>query len=208
MYTVKNGSLEVIIGPVSSDKSLALVKRLEAAVNEGYRTIGFTSDLSCRDGRSLPQGYADNLPFKLMIVRDAYDIIEEVLPPWRGYAFPDVAGIDDGHFLQDSLTTCVDTLVEHGCRVILASCETDFRGEAFDVIARLMARSERPIERMYATCRACGAPATRSQRFLIMPDGTERPSHRGEGSHTVCIDGVRYEPRCRMCHVVPRAPMK
>ncbi len=194
---VRLGTLETIIGPVSSDKSATLAKRLAGHAVEGRRTMGFVSALACLDGTFPPQGYEGELPFELVAVNYAADIPPKVLK--EGVQ---IVGIDNGHFLQHGLIECVEDLIGHGCRVILASRETDFRGEAFDVIARMVVRSD-GLERLFAKCRACGAPAIFSQRFRVLPDGTEAPSLRGEATHTVCLEGFRYEPRCRACHQVP-----
>jgi thymidine kinase len=109
-----------------------------------------------------------------------------------------VIGIDEAQFLDDGIVDVATELAERGRRVILAGTDTDFRGEPFGPMGRLMAVAE-VVDKLHAICVLCGAPASRNQRLI---DG--RPARHD--SPTIMVGGHEtYEARCRACHAVGRA---
>jgi thymidine kinase len=109
-----------------------------------------------------------------------------------------VVGIDEVQFFDDGIVPVVNELIDRGALVVAAGLETDFLGEPFDQVARLMALSDH-LERFYAKCVCCGAKATRNQRLL-----NGAPAPRDAPRIQVGGDEL-YEARCRTCHVVPPA---
>ena len=82
-------------------------------------------------------------------------------------------------------------------RIILAGTDTDFRGQPFGEMGRLMAVAEQ-VDKLQAICVVCGDLACRNQRLL---DG--RPARYD--SPTIMVGGSEsYEARCRKCHLVPK----
>jgi len=81
--------------------------------------------------------------------------------------------------------------------VVLAGTDTDFRGEPFGVMPRLLAVAE-VVDKLHAICVVCGEPACRNQRLI---DGRPAPYD----SPVIMVGGREsYEARCRHCHQVPR----
>jgi len=106
-----------------------------------------------------------------------------------------VIAVDEAQFLDDGIVEVSTSLAERGRRVILAGLDTDFRGEPFGPMPRLMAVAEQ-VDKLSAICVLCGAPATRTQRLI---DG--EPA--AWDSPTIMVGGREaYEARCRACHVV------
>ena len=105
--------------------------------------------------------------------------------------------MDEAQFLDDGIVPLATSLAERGRRVVLAGTDTDFRGEPFGPMARLLAVAE-VVDKLHAICVLCGAPASRNQRLI---DGRPAPYD----SPTIMVGGSdTYEARCRACHQVPR----
>ncbi len=111
----------------------------------------------------------------------------------------DVVGIDEIQFFDEDIIEIVDELANHGHRVIVAGLDTDFRGEPFGPMPKLMALSE-SISKLNAICPICASPASRTQRLI---DG-EPASY----NDPIILVGASesYEPRCRHHHEVPNKP--
>lgn len=107
-----------------------------------------------------------------------------------------VVAIDEAQFFDDMILKVCRDLADEGRRVIVAGLDTDFRGNPFGPIPRLMATAER-VDKLHAICMVCGKPATRTQRLI-----NNAPAH---ASDPVIVVGASemYEARCREHHEVP-----
>ena len=74
-------------------------------------------------------------------------------------------------FFDERITDVCNVLANRGIRVMVAGLDTDFRGEPFGPMPKLMAEAEF-VTKLTAVCNKCGAPATRTQRII---DG--KPAH-------------------------------
>lgn len=112
----------------------------------------------------------------------------------------DIVGIDEVQFFDDQIVDVATELAARGIRVILAGLDTDFRGEPFGQMPRLMALSE-TVTKLNAICPLCSSPACRTQRLI---DG--RPASYDD---PIILVGASesYEPRCRHHHEVPNKPV-
>ena len=109
----------------------------------------------------------------------------------------EVVAIDEAQFLGDGIVEIATFLADKGVRVILAGTDTDFRGEPFGPMPRLLAVAE-IVDKLHAICISCGDPACRNQRFVDV-----KPAHYD--SPLIQVGGQEsYEARCRHCHEVPR----
>jgi thymidine kinase len=108
----------------------------------------------------------------------------------------DIIGIDEAQFFDENIVEVVETLANQGIRVIVAGLDTDFRGEPFGEIPKLIALSE-AVTKLNAICPVCGSPASRTQRLI---NGKPASYH-----DPVIMVGASesYEPRCRHHHEVP-----
>jgi thymidine kinase len=108
-----------------------------------------------------------------------------------------VIAIDEVQFLDEGIVSLASDLADRGRRVILAGIDTDFRGEPFGPMPRLMCCAEL-VDKLHAICVLCGAPATRNQRLV-----NGKPAHWD--SPLIMVGGTEsYEARCRACHQVLR----
>lgn len=112
----------------------------------------------------------------------------------------DIVGIDEVQFFDDHIVDVASQLAERGLRVILAGLDTDFRGEPFGQMPRLMALSE-TVTKLNAICPICSSPASRTQRLINgKPASYDDPIILVGASES-------YEPRCRHHHEVPNKPI-
>lgn len=183
------GWIEVVVGPMFSGKSDELIRRIKRALIARQRVLVFKpriddryhhTDVSSHDGRR-----AEAIP-----VRDSTELHAYLSDP-----LPDVVAVDEAQFFDAGLIEVVLKLADKGVRVICAGLDMDFRGEPFGVIPDLLTRAEY-VEKLYAVCPVCGAPATRTQRFV-----NGKPARYDD---PVILVGASeaYEPRCRKCHTV------
>ena len=108
----------------------------------------------------------------------------------------DVIGIDEAQFFDEGIIDVIESLANHGFRVIVAGLDQDFRGEPFGPMPTIMASAEQ-VTKLQAVCQVCGSPASRTQRLINgEPAGYEDP--------IILIGATEaYEPRCRHHHEVP-----
>ena len=190
-FQLSGGWIEVIAGVMFSGKSEELIRRVRRAMIARKRVQVFKSHLdqryaglyavSSHDGRAV-----DAIPV------DSASQIAQLIDPMAH-----VVAIDEAQFLDAGIVDLATSLAARGRRVILAGIDTDFRGEPFGPMPRLMAVAEL-VDKLHAICVLCGGPASRTQRLI---EG--RPARYD--SPTIMIGGREsYEARCRACHVVPR----
>lgn len=172
-----------------SGKSEELIRRIKRALIARQRVLVFkprlddryhATDVFSHDGRRA----------EAIAVRDAAELAAHLSDP-----LPEVVAVDEAQFFDDGLIKLVLELADKGVRVICAGLDMDFRGEPFGVMPQLLARAEY-VEKLYAVCPLCGAPATRTQRFV-----NGKPARYDD---PVILVGASeaYEPRCRKCHTV------
>ncbi len=183
------GWIEVVVGPMFSGKSDELIRRIKRALIARQRVLVFKprmddryhlTDVFSHDGRR-----AEAIP-----VRDSTELRTYLTEP-----LPDVVAVDEAQFFDAGLVGVVLELADKGVRVICAGLDMDFRGEPFGIMPDLLTRAEY-VEKLYAVCPVCGAPATRTQRFV-----NGKPARYDD---PVILVGASeaYEPRCRKCHTV------
>lgn len=183
------GWVEVVVGPMFSGKSDELIRRIKRALIARQRVVVFkpriddrynVTDVSSHDGRR-----AEAIP-----VRDSKEMQSHLSDP-----LPDVVAIDEAQFFDADLIATVLELANKGVRVICAGLDMDFKAEPFGIMPELLTRAEY-VEKLFAVCPVCGAPATRTQRFV-----NGKPARYDD---PVILVGASesYEPRCRKCHTV------
>lgn len=101
----------------------------------------------------------------------------------------DVIAIDEGHFFEDLEAECT-RLARLGKMVVVAALDTDYRGEPFAGVARLVARAEYHTKR-HAVCEECQQDAA----FTRRTDATNAKTP------TLDVGGKdKYAPVCRAHH--------
>ncbi|MBQ1448290.1 MAG: thymidine kinase, partial [Erysipelotrichaceae bacterium] len=112
-----------------------------------------------------------------------------------------VIAVDEVQFFDDEICEVANDLADRGYRVILAGLDTDFRGEPFGPMPKLITQAEF-VTKLTAVCNVCGAPATRTQRII-----NGKPASYND---PVVLVGASesYEARCRHHHEVPDKPAR
>ncbi|UJL46000.1 thymidine kinase [Virgibacillus sp. NKC19-16] len=193
MYQWKqSGWVEVICGSMFSGKSEELIRRVRRATYGNLSVRVFKPMIDTRYKNKSVVSH-DGSSTVARPVNSADEILENV----NGNL--DIVGIDEAQFFDENLIEVADQLACLGIRVIIAGLDTNFRGEPFGVMPKLMALSE-SVTKLNAICPICGSPASRTQRLI---DG--RPASYDDP--TILVGASEsYEPRCRHHHEVPNKP--
>jgi thymidine kinase len=190
-HATRPGWIEAITGVMFSGKSEELIRRVRRAVIARKKVQVFKSHLDERYGGVYSVTSHDGTAVEAQPVDSSGQILRLVRTD------ADVIAIDEAQFLDDGVVEIASALAGRGVRVVLAGTETDFRGEPFGPMPRLLAVAEQ-VDKLHAICVCCGEPASRNQRLI---DGQPAPWN----SPTILIGGAQsYEARCRHCHEVPR----
>ncbi|MCR4401177.1 MAG: thymidine kinase [Firmicutes bacterium] len=183
------GRIDAIVGPMYSGKTEELIRRVRRAKIAGLDVQVFKPAIDDRYSVQEVSSHAGGRIEAVLVTRAV-----EVLRTSAGAA--DVVAIDEAQFFDEALVRVCDTLAGNGVHVIVAGLDTDFRGEPFIQVAKVMAIADH-VTKLDAVCEVCGAPATRSQRIINgVPANFNDP---------VVLVGAKesYQARCRRCHVVP-----
>ncbi len=186
---INHGTLEVICGCMSSGKSEELIRRLRRATIAKQKVIVFKPTIDNRSD-------SDKIESRNGILYEAIPINN--LIEINNYLDDDIKVIafDEVQFFPEDLIPLIRALTTSGKRIIVAGLDTDFRGEAFNIIAPLLAEADR-VTKLDAVCMQCGGRATRSQRFI---NGNPAPYNAPQ----IVVGGDEmYEARCRNCHSIP-----
>lgn len=183
------GRIEAIVGPMYSGKTEELIRRVRRARIAGLEVQVFKPAIDDRYSVQQVSSHAGGRIDAILVTRAV-----EVLRTSAGAA--DVVAIDEAQFFDEAIVRVCDILAGNGVRVIVAGLDTDFRGEPFIQVAKVMAIADH-VTKLDAVCEVCGAPATRSQRIINgVPANFDDP---------IVLVGAKesYQARCRRCHVVP-----
>ncbi len=185
------GWIEVVAGVMFSGKSEELMRRVRRAIIARKRVQVFKSHLDDRYAGLFMVSSHDGRSVEAAPVDSSAQVAARIDPTAH------VIAIDEAQFLDEGICDLATTLASRGRRVILAGTDTDFRGEPFGPMARLLAIAE-VVDKLHAICVLCGAPACRNQRLI---DGVPAVWD----SPVIMVGGTEsYEARCRACHVVRR----
>lgn len=180
----RQGSIEIICGPMFCGKSEELIRRVTRALIARQAVQVFKPALDDRYHATAVASHS-RLTVEACAIRDVADIRSRLDPG------VEVVAIDEVQFLDESIVDAVETLADRGVRVILAGLDLDFAGRPFGVMPLLLARAEY-VSKLSAICMVCGAQASRSQRLVRT------------GSQVLVGAAEAYEARCRHCHEIPR----
>lgn len=185
----KNGSIEMIVGPMYAGKSEELIRRVNRSKIANLKVLSFKPAI---DNRYSAQHITSHngKQMECIAVRDANEVIKYI----ENEDF-DVLAIDEVQFLGEEIVDVCQSAANMGKRVICSGLDMDFRGEPFQVVPQLMAIAEY-ITKLTAVCMKCKMPATRTQRIV-----NGKPARYND---PIIMVGAKesYEARCRACHEV------
>ncbi len=183
------GWIELICGSMFSGKTEELIRRVKRAQIARLRVQVFKPQIDIRYAVERIKSH-DGLYLEAVPVPHAREILAQVEPE------TEVVAVDEVQFFDWQIAPVCNILADQGKRVIVAGLDMDFRGEPFGPMPLLMAEAE-IVDKLWAICVVCGAPASRSQRLI---DG--RPAAYDDPVILVAASEV-YEARCRKHHEVP-----
>jgi thymidine kinase len=205
LETLVPGKLELIVGPMRSNKTAELLRRIETRRQyaKQYVLLLKPSD-DTKAAAGLVESRNQNGCGKMEAVEFRSSDPWTVLPvlaatEQRIGKRVECVAIDEGQFVQD-LFLFTKRLLESGYDVMVSGLELDFRGLPFGEmidLSWLVRTYSGNITELIAYC-SCGAKAIYPQRLI---DGKPRPY-----DSPIIMAGDFYEPRCADHFVLPGRP--
>lgn len=183
------GRIEVICGSMFCGKTEELIRRLRRAIIARQKVKVFKPEIDDRYGIQRITSHSGQ-SVEAIAVEESADILRLA----NGDAT--VVAIDEAQFFDADIVSVVQRLAEEfDIRVIIAGLDTDFRGEPFGAMPRLLSIAEEVIK-LQAICVVCGEAASRTQRLV-----NGRPAAFDD---PIIMVGAQesYEARCRQHHEV------
>ncbi len=100
-----------------------------------------------------------------------------------------IVAVDEIHFFPPTIIDIFVALIDSGRRIICCGLDRDMWGDPFEHVFQLAALGRKTV--MLGTCKACGAPADRTQRTQPLTD-----DNLVGGSEA-------FESRCAACFYPP-----
>ena len=190
MFRPEYSYMEIIVGPMFSGKSEELIRRVKRAIIAKQKVFVFKPKIDDRYSKTDVVSHNGETVEGHAVVNS-----EEILKILENEKDVSLVAIDEVQFFDEGIIDVVEELVDRGIRVAMSGLDQDFRGEPFDITAKLLAKSEF-ITKLQAVCMKCGKPATKSQRIV-----NGKPA--SFDAEIIQIgEKETYEPRCRSCHEV------
>ena len=189
MYQLyRDGWVEVISGCMFAGKTEELIRRVNVLKFAKKNIIVFKPKIDNRYSNDNVVSHAGS-SMKSVVVSHSQGILKHVTDS------TEVVAIDEVQFFDSGVVQVCDHLANKGIRVIVAGLDTDFRGEPFGIMPKLITCAEF-VTKLTAVCNTCGGPATRTQRII-----NGAPANYND---PIILVGASesYEARCRHCHVV------
>ena len=176
------GSIEVICGNMFSGKTEELIRRLRRAKIARLNVKIFKPKIDTRyeEGNIVSHNQLKLESLAVKSINELNDLTSDA----------DVVGIDEAQFFDESIIEIAKDLSSKGKRVIIAGLDTDFKGEPFGPMPKLMCEADF-LDKLQAICVKCGNPASYTQRLSK------------ENKQVVIGETDIYEARCRHCYEGP-----
>lgn len=194
-FSLPNGWIEVICGPMFAGKSEELIRKLKRLEYAEVNYLIFKPHIDTRTKNEIES--RAGLKKSAISIDNPSEILDYLLE--NKQIKYNVIAIDEAQFFDETLVSVCDFLANHGFIVFVAGLDRDFKGKPFGPIPELLTYADY-IHKLTAICLKCGAPASMTQRLI---DG--KPADYNDDI-VVIGNNERYSPRCRHCHVVPNKP--
>ena len=177
MSLYRNGSLEVICGPMFSGKTTELIRRVNRARIARQRVQIFKPESDTRWYKEKVTNH-DNHSIDAIPVAKSLDILDHLHDKTR------IIVVDEVQFFDNEIVTLANKLANQGHRFICAGLDLDYRAKPFGPMPNLLSLAD-DIFKTSAVCTICGADAYRTQRIV-------------SSDKSVLIGAQEaYEARCR-----------
>ncbi len=184
----RNGSIEIICGPMFSGKSEELIRRVKRAIIARQKVQVFKPALDDRYDVSAVASHSQQ-KLDAIPIRHSQEIRDLLDPSAQ------VVALDEAQFLDEGAVNLAEELADRGVRVIVAGLDQDFAAEPFGIMPIFLAKAEF-VSKLQAICVVCGAVASRSQRTIR------------SGGQVLVGAAEAYEARCRHCYEKPASEAK
>ena len=193
MYqSYKDGWVETITGCMFAGKTEELIRRIKVLEFAKKEIMVFKPVIDNRYSETKVVSHAGS-SVESHVIKDAAEILDYVKDSTQ------VVAIDEVQFFDMNVCDVCNELADRGIRVMAAGLDTDFRGEPFGPMPKLLTQAEF-CTKLAAVCNKCGAPGTRTQRIV-----NGKPASYNDP--IVMVGAAEsYESRCRHCHEVPDKP--
>ena len=194
MYqSYRDGWIETISGCMFAGKTEELIRRIKVLEFAKKEIMVFKPSIDNRYSETKVVSHAGS-SVESFVISDPLEILEMVKDSTQ------VVAIDEVQFFDESICAVCNQLADSGIRVMVAGLDTDFRGEPFGPMPKLLTEAEF-VTKLAAVCNKCGAPATRTQRII-----NGKPASYND---PIIMVGASesYEARCRHCHEVVDKPV-
>jgi thymidine kinase len=174
----RQGSIEVICGPMFSGKTEELLRRLKRARIANLPIAIFKPIVDNRYSEVNIVSHDANYYPSLVITK-----AEEML---KHSTNARVVAFDEAQFFDEDIPAVSEKMARNGTRVIVAGLDMDSNGKPFGYMPQMLAIADH-ITKLNAICVVCSAPATHTFR-------------KTDDKGTVLVGATDiYEPRCRSC---------
>lgn len=198
------GRLTTIVGPMSSGKTLELIRKLTINKIQGKKIIVAKHNIDTRDIKNPDSINNIKVQSRLGIEYNAISFpsaghlnayVNNIIPEQN----IDVIGVEEGQFWDQNLLTAIDSFTSKGIDVIVTGLNQNFKGNPFGLIPDLMALSDELIL-LSGVCAVCKGNATKTQRLI-----NDEPAPKSSPDVLVGAEEgyERYECRCPDCWVEP-----
>ena len=195
MYQMyKDGWVETITGCMFAGKTEELIRRIKVLEFAKKNIMVFKPVIDNRYSETKVVSHAGSF-VESHVISKASEILEMVKDNTQ------VVAIDEVQFFGDEICEIANILADRGIRVMAAGLDTDFRGEPFGPMPKLITHAEF-CTKLTAVCNSCGGPATRTQRIIN--------GEPAKWDDPIIMVGAAesYEARCRHCHKVLGKPAR
>jgi thymidine kinase len=185
-HSTHPATLDVIAGPMFSNKSLELIGRIRRVQYAKKKTLCFYPETDTRTEHETIGSRSLSKPEPAIACKSARDILQHITPNIAA------VGIDEAQFWdmeEPELLglVCLELVRKHGINVKVAGLDLDASDKPFEVVAFLMAIADR-VTKTRAVCVQCGSEyGSRSQRLVKT------------NARTLVGDADAYEARCTHC---------
>lgn len=189
MNSYKQGSIEVVCGPMFAGKTEELIRRIRRLEIANQKFIVFKPAVDNRYSNDEIVSHNKNTK-EAVNISNSIEILKYITDDIQ------VVIIDEAQFFDHQIVRIADELADRGLRVIIGGLDRDFRGNPFGPMPELLAIAEE-VTKLTAICSVSKNSATRTQRLI---NGV--PANYDD---EVLLIGAKesYEPRSRSNHQVP-----
>lgn len=190
-YSMLKNNLELIIGPVCSGKSAELIRRIDRYSIAGFNLLVVKPKLDTRSKTIQSRNGSKVNCIELSNINDIFDELISLSNKTDNSTksnYIDIIAFDEAQFFKNTYSV-IKELINLGYKVLASALDTDFYGEPFGDIIKLVTLSD-DVKKVTSVCMSCKSDnAIFSQKLKI------------GGSQIEVGDLELYHPRCINCFI-------